>query len=84
MTGRRPALKTARRGVEIYAHKIRAQIEVDRDGECVAIDSPDGPTLTFITQAGRLPVRGRTTVWLDKPECGHGWDLVSDPRSHFF
>lgn len=38
----RPAEEAARLGKEIYERDIRAQVEVDHDGECVAIDVNSG------------------------------------------
>ena len=42
MAVRRPTKETARLGAAIYEREIRAQVEVDHDGEYVAIDVNSG------------------------------------------
>ena len=39
---RRPKEETARLGDEIYRRDIKAQVEAEHDGECVAIDVDSG------------------------------------------
>lgn len=42
MAVRRPTEETARLGEAIHERDIRAQVEVDHDGECVAMDVNSG------------------------------------------
>ena len=75
----RPAEEAARLGKEIYERDIRAQVEVDHDGEYVAIDVNSGRwavAADLLTAASDLRSRHPDAVdvwgiWVGHPALRH-------------
>ena len=74
MVTRRPAEEAGRLGREIYERDIRAQVEVDHDGEYVAIDVNSGcwaVAADLLTAASELRSRHPDVVDVWSVRVGH-------------